>query len=222
MQLFRLDASIRGEGSHSREIADLVEAEWRNVYPDAEVFTREVGVQPLPADAWAAAVSASMTSEEAWSPQHRNAVELAASLTDELQAADALLFAVPLYNFGVSQHFKTYVDLVVADPRMGAGADPILAGKPAVLATVHGGYYAAGTPREGWDYATGWMRRILADVWQLDLRVVVKEFTLVGVNPALDEFKDLAAQLAAEVEELAQVHGRALAAAANNASAARH
>ena len=96
---------------------------------------------------------------------------------------------------------------------MRAGADPVLAGKPAVLATVHGGYYAAGTPREGWDHATSWMRRILADVWQLDLLVVEKDFTLVGVNPALDEF-DLAAQLAAEAEELAQAHGRALAATA--------
>ena len=29
MSLFRLDASIRVEGSHSREIADIVEQEWR-------------------------------------------------------------------------------------------------------------------------------------------------------------------------------------------------
>jgi FMN-dependent NADH-azoreductase len=30
MSLFRLDASIRVEGSHSRAIADIVEQEWRN------------------------------------------------------------------------------------------------------------------------------------------------------------------------------------------------
>jgi len=39
------------------------------------------------------------------------------------------------------------------------------------------------------------MRRILEDVWQLDVRTVEAEFTLVGVNPALDEFRDLAAQM---------------------------
>ncbi len=94
---------------------------------------------------------------------------------------------------------------------MAAGVDPVIADKPAVLATVHGGYYAAGTPREGWDHATGWMRRILADVWKLDLLVVEKDFTLVGVNPALDEFKELAAQLATEAEALAREHGRSLA-----------
>ena len=34
MSLFRLDASIRTEGSHSRELADIVEAEWRAAHPD--------------------------------------------------------------------------------------------------------------------------------------------------------------------------------------------
>ena len=77
--------------------------------------------------------------------------------------------------------------------------------------TVRGGSYASGTPREGWDHATGWMRRILADVWQLDLKIVESEFTLAGVNPALDQFKDLAAQLRAQAEDAARVHGRALA-----------
>lgn len=32
-----------------------------------------------------------------------------------------------------------------------AGGEPAIAGKPAVLATVRGGSYAAGAPREGWD-----------------------------------------------------------------------
>ena len=84
---------------------------------------------------------------------------------------------------------------------------------PAVLVTVRGGSYAAGTPREGWDHATGWMRRILEDVWQFDLRVVEREFTLVGVNPALDSFADLAAEMRHEAERIARQHGRSLAAA---------
>jgi FMN-dependent NADH-azoreductase len=81
--------------------------------------------------------------------------------------------------------------MVIADPRMAAGTKPVLAAKPAVLVTVHGGNYRPGIPREGWDHATGWMRRILGDVWQLDLRAVEAEFTNVGVNPALDRFQDL-------------------------------
>ncbi len=213
MSLYRLDASIRVEGSHSRAIADIVEQEWRDAHPEQPVVRRHVGVDPIPATAWATAVFAGFTPEESRTGEQRAALALAATLTDELIAADALLFAAPLYNFGVSQHFKTWVDMVITDPRLAAGAQPILAGKPAVLVTVRGGNYRPGTPREGWDHATGWMRRILADVWHLDLKVVEAEFTLVGVNPALDQFTDLARELRREAEEQARRHGRELGAA---------
>ncbi|WP_249522508.1 NAD(P)H-dependent oxidoreductase [Modestobacter marinus] len=143
-------------------------------------------------------------------PEQAGALALAATLADEIADAEALLFAVPLYNFGVSQHIKTYVDLVITDPRFGPRAEPPTAGKPAVLVTVRGGNYSAGTPREGWDHATGWLRRILADVWGMDLRVVERDFTLVGVNPALDSFTDLAAELKATAEREATEHGRLL------------
>src|SRR5579863_4854085 len=105
MSLFRLDASIRVEGSHSRAIADLVEEEWRTASPDEPVIRRHVGVDPIPATAWATAVYAAYTPEESRTDEQRAALALAATLTDELLAADALLFAAPLYNFGVSQHF---------------------------------------------------------------------------------------------------------------------
>ncbi|SCX45995.1 FMN-dependent NADH-azoreductase [Klenkia marina] len=213
MSLFRLDASIRTEGSASRAIADIVEAEWRGGNPDAPVTRRHVGTEPLPADAWGAAVSGSYLPAEQRTPEQAGALALAATLTDELVDAEALLLAVPLYNFGVSQHVKTWVDLVITDPRMGPRAQPPLAGKPAVLVTVHGGNYSAGTPREDWDHATGWLRRILADVWQLDLTVVTREFTLVGVNPALDEFTEMAAELKAAAEVEAAEHGRRLTSA---------
>jgi len=220
MTLYRLDASIRVEGSHSRAIADIVEQEWRNVHPGEPVVRRHVGVDPIPATAWATAVYAGRTPEESRTDEQRGALALAAALTDELIAADALLFAAPLYNFGVSQHFKTWVDMVITDPRMAAGSQPILAGKPAVLVTVRGGNYRPGTPREGWDHATGWMRRILADVWHLDLKVVEAEFTNVGINPVLDQFRDLAYQLRTEAEEQARRHGRELGTATAPALAA--
>lgn len=64
------------------------------------------------------------------------------------------------------------------------------------------------------------MSRILADVWHLDLKVVQAEFTLVGVNPALDQFRDLGRQLRQEAEEQARRHGRVLGAAVPSAMAA--
>jgi FMN-dependent NADH-azoreductase len=200
MTLFRLDASIRIDGSTSRALGDIVEREWRAAHPDAEVTRRHLGTDPIPSTSWAEAVAGSMTPADARTPEQQAAAALAATLTDELVAADALLFAVPLYNFGVSQHFKTYVDLLSTDPRMAPGQPSAIAGKPAVLVTV-----------QGWDHATAWMRRILEDVWQLDVEVVTREFTLVGVNPALDQFTDIAAELRTLAETRAGDHGRSLA-----------
>ena len=218
MTLFRLDASIRVDGSHSRALGDLVEHEWISANPGGRVIRRHIGTEPLPATAWSDAVTASYLPAHQRTGSQAGAVALAAELVDELVAADALLFAVPLYNFGVSQHFKSYVDLVATDPRMAAGQPSAIAGKPTVLATVRGGAYGAGTPREGWDHATPWMRRMLEDVWGVDLRAVEEEFALVGVNPALDQFADLAVSMREEAAALATQHGRALVAALRRAA----
>jgi FMN-dependent NADH-azoreductase len=209
MSLFRLDASIFPGTSASAELAGIIEAEWAAGRPGTPVVRRDLGRNPLPADAWALATMAGFTPEEDRTPAQREAVALAATLVAELADAEAVLLAVPLYNFGVSQHFKAWVDLVIA----GAGpAAPVLKGKPTVLAAVRGGAYGPGTPRDGWDHSTPYLKRILADVWEADLTVVEREFTLVGVNPALDEFKDLAARLHSDALGAARDAGKPLAA----------
>src|SRR6202011_6321019 len=109
--------------------------------PGEPVIRRHVGVDPIPATTWATAVFADRTPGESRTVEQKAALALAATLTDELVAADALLFAAPLYNFGVSQHFKAWVDMVITDPRMAAGAPPPLAWKAAVHLTVAGGNY---------------------------------------------------------------------------------
>jgi FMN-dependent NADH-azoreductase len=192
MSLFRLDASIRDEGSHSRAIADIVQATWREENPGAEVVRRDIGLHPLASTLWPLAVTASRMPEGDRSDAQRDAAAEAATLADEVLAADSLLFALPLYNFGVSEHFKTWVDVMITEqPRL----IPALQGRHAVAVLVRGGAYGPGTPREGWDHSTGWVKRILVDVWGLDLQTVELEFTLVGVNPALDEFKDMADEM---------------------------
>jgi len=50
-------------------------------------------------------------------------------------------------------------------------------------------------------------------VWGAELTVVEREFTLVGVNPALDQFTELAAQLKDAAHAAAREAGRALTAA---------
>jgi FMN-dependent NADH-azoreductase len=209
MTLFRLDASIRAEGSASREIADIVEQEWLAAHPNDTVERRHIGVDVLPADAWANAVSAGRVAPEDRTAEQANAVKLAATLADELVTADAVLLAVPLYNWGVSQHFKTWFDLIMTDPRTSEPGG-FLPGKPVVLATVRGGAYGPGTPKHGWDYSTPYLRRMLAELWGANLSVVERELTLAGVHPAMEPLRDLAAQVHAEALDAAREAGRAL------------
>jgi FMN-dependent NADH-azoreductase len=214
MSLFRLDASILPASSASRSLADLVEAAWTSSHPDSTVTRRDVAGDPVPATAWTDAVTSKFVDEDQRSEQQNAARALATTFADELIGADALLFAVPLYNYGVSQHFKTWFDLAYTDARI----DPTgtaLQGKPATLVTVLGGNYSPGTPKEGWDHSTAWLRRALEDVWGLDLRVVQRPFTLVGVNPAMDAFVDAAQELKDEAEKSAKVYGQELAATRN-------
>jgi FMN-dependent NADH-azoreductase len=210
MTLFRLDASILPATSASRELGDMVEAEWTAAHPTSSVLRRDLSSDPTPATAWRDAVQGGFTPEADRTQVQRAAIALAHTYAGELLSAEALLFTVPLYNYGVSQHFKTWFDLAYTVP----GIDPQgtdLRGKPATLVTVLGGNYAEGTPKEGWDHSTAWLQRVLRDVWGLDLRVVHRAFTLVGVNPALDAFAEPAAELKRSAETDAVRSGRELA-----------
>jgi len=209
MTLLRIDASIQGPNSASSALADLVVAEYSMARPEARVVTRHLGAEPLPSDAWATAVGASWTPEADRTVEQASALALAATVADELRHADAAVLALPLYNWGVSQHVKTWIDLAIAGAPHGAR---LLDGKPVVLLTTRGGAYGPGTPKEGWDHNLDYLRRIIADVWGADLTIIERELTLVGVNPALDDFAETAALMRKLAEESAAEAGEVLAA----------
>lgn len=208
MTLLRIDSSIQGPRSASSALADQIVDQFRSARPSEEVVTRHLGRRPLPSEAWHTAVGAGFTPEEERTDEQRRALALATEIAEELRSADRAVMALPLYNWGVSQHVKTWIDLAIAGAEHGT---PLLEGTPTALVTTRGGAYGPGTPKEGWDHNIDYLRRILADVWGADLTVIEREFTLVGVNPALDEFTEQAAVMKKEAEEAAVAAGRALA-----------
>lgn len=207
MTLFRLDASIRNEGSISREVADTVEASWLLSHPGDTVVRRDLGALPLPATAWSTAVSAAYVDVADRTAEQSAAAALASELADEFTSADAAIIAVPLYNFGISTHVKAWIDLLITDSRFAAGSAQTVAGRPVVLVIARGGGYGEGTPRAGWDHATPYLQRIFGDVWGMDVHVVEAELTLADVVPAMAALKPIAAQSRAA----AHVNARAVA-----------
>jgi FMN-dependent NADH-azoreductase len=208
MSLYRLDASITPATSQSRALADLVEAEWTSQHPDSLVTRRDIGTQPLPATTWRDIVTSGAAADADLTPEQRDARALATTLVDELVDADAILLAIPLYNWGVAAHVKSWYDVTYTDARVKGGA---LAGKPVVLASVLGGDYRPESGKAHWDHSTPWLRHVIENIWKADLLVVQRQLTLVGVNPAMDALKDQAAEVHAAAQQLASEHGRLLA-----------
>lgn len=191
--LFRLDASIRTEGSSSRLLADRAEEAAVAAAPGTAVTRRDVGVAPLPSTAWGLSGSAAQLPAEERSPEQREARRLASRLGDELEEADGLLLAMPLYNWGVSQHVKAWVDLVMTDARFGPRSSA-LAGRPAVLVVARGGDYRPGSMREDWDHASAWTSRVLGDVWGLEVETVDVQLTLAPFRDHMAGLRDEAEQ----------------------------
>jgi FMN-dependent NADH-azoreductase len=202
-KIFRLDASIRADGSVTRAVADTLQGELITRVGDVTLARRDIGRSPLSATAWAGAVFGPHTPAEQRTGEQKEATALAGTLADELLVADAYILALPLYNFGVSQHFKTYVDILLTDPRFAPGQPPAIGGRPAQLIVARGGGYGPGTPRHGWDHGTAWYQRVLIDILDLDVETTEVELTLADVTPAMEGLRATAA------ENLARGHSQA-------------
>ena len=205
MSLFRLDSSIRRQGSVSREVADTLEQAWVRHHPVGTVVRRDLAERPVPAEAW---VAAAASLYEGRTAAKSEAFALAAELADELLDADAIVIATPLYNFGVNQLLKAWIDLVVLDPRFAPTAKPLV-NTPVTIIVARGGGYGPGTPREGWDHATPYLQRIFADVFGAEVTIVAAELTLSAIKPEMAELKPLAEVSRTQAHALAEATGRA-------------
>lgn len=209
-QLFRLDASLAADRSVSRAVADTFERVWTVEHPDGRVVRRDLAAAPVPLID-ATAVGARFVPAEDRTPEQASAVELAGTLTAELVDSDAYLLAVPLYNWSNPASVQAWIDrILTADPLRAGGPQPI-AGRPAIVVHARGGGYGPGTPREGWDHGEVYLRRILEDVWKLDVTFVTAELTLAGSNPALTHLQEAAEKSLRGAHVAAEDHARRVA-----------
>jgi FMN-dependent NADH-azoreductase len=205
--LLRVDASLRLDGSVSRALADSAEAAWKAEHPDGVVVRRDLGQHPLPATAWPALVAARFGNE---SDDLAEATALAQELSAEVRNADAILLAVPLYNYGIAQHVKTWIDLLLIDPEFAYGPSPV-AGRPAILTLARGGGYSPGAPKHGWDHATPYLERIFGDVFGMNVRIAAAELTLAPVTPGMEQLIDASKVSETEAHATAEKHGTVVA-----------
>ncbi|GAA1314648.1 FMN-dependent NADH-azoreductase [Pseudonocardia xinjiangensis] len=237
MTFLRVDSSIRDEESVSRELTDAVERAWLAADPDAEVVHRDLAAAPVRLETWQLATYGGFLPPDLRTRAMRDASAAACRAADEVLAADAITVGAPLYNFGVPAALKSWIDLLITDPRFDPRHTPLgrsLAGVPLSLVIARGGGYGPGSPREGWDHSTPYLERIFGDVFGAEVTLIVAELTAADIDPAMAALRPLAARSRADAlaragavaAEHARAHGApstrrrrvALARAASSAS----
>jgi len=123
-RLLHIGASPRGAASESLQIADAFLDAYREAHPDHEVETWDLWDGWLPAFGPPAA-AAKMTVFGGGTPQgaQADAWQAAQATFARFDAADRLLFSVPMWNAGVPYVLKQLID-VISQPGMIFGVDP--------------------------------------------------------------------------------------------------
>lgn len=210
-RLLHVDSSLFEQGSASREIAQTFRETWEREHPGGEVVHRDLGASPVP-PLTAHAVVGGMTPEEQRTPEQRAALALRAELVGEVVAADAYLFAVPMYNWGVAGSFKVWLDQIIEQGKTLSPDGPPLAGRPATVVLSYGGGYFPGTPREGWDHVQPYLETVFVKAMGLDVRFVTVQLTLAERVPAMAELIPQSKELRVQAHEAAAAHAKDIAA----------
>ncbi|TMJ18377.1 MAG: FMN-dependent NADH-azoreductase [Alphaproteobacteria bacterium] len=177
-------SSANGEASVSSRLAATLAERLREADPSAHILLRDVGSDPLPhltADTVAAIKSEPATEAEL------AARALSDSLVEELAAADILVIASPMYNFGMSSTLKAWFDHVlragVTFRYTAEGPEGLMTGKKAVLIESRAGFYSEG-PGAAMDGQEPHIRNLLGFIGIDDVTVIRAEKLAFGPEAA--------------------------------------
>ena len=173
-----------GSSSHSVSLgmADKFLETYKTSNPSDTVTTLDLYAEEIPLidndvlSAWGkfqSGQAATVTAEEGRKVARLNV------LSDQFVAADKVIFAAPMWNFGYPSMMKVYMDgaMVVAGKTFSytpQGPVGLLKGKKAVILEASGGVYT-GTPMEAYTHASNHLKGILGFVGISDVTVVKAE-----------------------------------------------
>jgi len=142
--LLYVRTSLYGAQGASSQLAERFVADWRVRNPGGHVITRDLAADPAP-HLTAERFQAFNTRPEERTAEQQSVVDYSDALIDELRAADTIVLAVPMYNFGVPSTLRTYFDHVaragVTFRYTSAGPEGLLTGRRAYVFITRGGIY---------------------------------------------------------------------------------
>jgi len=198
-------SSPRGTQSHSHQIAHRIIGDLKKRHAGAEVVVRDVSSEPLPY-VGEAFVSGLFTTPEKRNPAEAKALAISDTLVDELIAADIVVLAVPMHNFGLPAALKSWIDHVVRAGRTfsysAAGPAGLLTGKKAILVVSRGGVYSEG-PMKAFDFQETYLRSVLGFIGVTDVQVVRVEGVAMGPDALTNAISSANVQAAEAVRAMA-------------------
>ena len=176
-KLLFVSSSILGENSKSRALGlDFIET-WKRRHPGTAVVERDLVAETLP-HVTGAVLGAALTPAEKRSPEQAETAALADRLIEEIEAADVILLAVPMYNFSVPSTFKAWIDHIVRAGRTfryGAeGPVGLLQNKKVFVVASRGGIYSSGAGKS-MDFHEPYLRGVLGFIGLKDVTFIYAE-----------------------------------------------
>ncbi|MEN8176695.1 MAG: NAD(P)H-dependent oxidoreductase, partial [Pseudomonadota bacterium] len=185
LNVLRVDASARRQESASRALGDEILAALDTRHGDINLRLRDLSEGlPFVTEDW---VAANFTEPKNRIAAHHDALALSDDLVEELKAADVVIIATPIYNFGVPAALKAWVDMV-ARARLTfrfteTGAVGLLEGKRAYLAVASGGTAVDSDI----DFATPYLRHMLGFLGISEVETVAADRLMLRGPEGLEE-----------------------------------
>ena len=183
-QVLLITSSPRLESHSTRVARNLAE---RLASPAGSRLTlRDLTRQPLPHIDDSFAVARNMAPNLLTSAQ-KSALSLSDSLLQELFAADTVIIAAGMINFGIPSSLKAYIDHVVRPGvtfRYGEkGPEGLVKGKKAYVVVARGGVYTEG-PMQAFNFQDTYLKAALGFIGITDVEVIAVEGIAFGPEAA--------------------------------------
>jgi FMN-dependent NADH-azoreductase len=186
-RLLFVTSSLFAEASKSRLIGAEFVAAWRRAHPGTTVVERALSADTMP-HLTQATLAAVATPAEARTAAQRDLAAFADALIAEVEAADVIVIAAPMYNFTISSTLKAWLDHIARAGRTfrytSNGPEGLLRNKTVFVATARGGFYRADSPAMALDFQEPYLRAMLAFVGITDVTFVHAEGLAIDPDTA--------------------------------------
>lgn len=173
--LLLIDASPRGERSHSRKLGTEFLKTWQAAHLEGRAVVRDLGYEPPPfvSEAW---VEGAFTAPEGHSHAARAAMRISDRYIDELLAADEIVITTPIYNLNLPAVLKAWIDQVVRVGRtftfVAGGYEGLAKGKRVRVLVASGSDFRPGGPAGAYNFLEPYLRAVLGFIGVTDVTFV--------------------------------------------------